>query len=89
MAALDLYFIDNGEHAYLEVSYGVANAVPVNALNSNYSYYDSRNRVYYIEEDVDAPEVISALRELGYTVNLHDLYEPNFNPKRFTQAKYA
>ena len=89
MGTLDFYFIDNGEHAYMEVSYAVANSVSVNALNSSYSYYDAASRVYYFEEDVDAPEVIAAIRAMGYKVNTYDVYDPTFNPKRLTQAKYA
>lgn len=89
MGTLDFAFIDNGEHAYMEVSYAVAHSVSVNALNSAYSYYDGRNRVYYFEEDVDAPEVISAIRALGYRVDTYDIYDPTFDPRSLTPAKFA
>lgn len=86
MGTLDLTFIDNGSHAYLEVSFGVANALDVDALHSKYSYYDGRNRVYYFEEDVDAPEVLNALKALGYNYKIWEHYDEGFNPKRFPRA---
>lgn len=89
MGTLDLTFIDNGSHAYLEVHYGVANALDVAALDSKYSYYDERNRVYYFEEDVDAPEVLNALKALGYSYKIWEHYDERFDPKRFTPAAYA
>jgi len=89
MGQLDLTFIDNGSHAYLEVHQGVADALDVAALSSKYSYYDSRNRVYYFEEDVDAPEVLNALKTLGYSYQIWEQYDELFDPTRFTRAAYA
>ena len=79
--ALDLYYIDNGEHAWLEVHHGVAwMASDTKAMQSPYSYYDPRERVYYFEEDVDGPEVIAALKAQGVKVNVRDMYKENWRP---------
>jgi len=45
------------------------------ALQSQYSFYNAKLGLFYFEEDCDASEVLTALKNVGYEINFVDRHD--------------
>jgi hypothetical protein len=79
MKTVTLNFYSTPSHGYLQVHKNLVNEIAVEATNSPYSFYNAKTGLFYFEEDCDASEVVTALRNLGYEINYaenhYDEYE--------------
>ena len=74
-ATLNFYATPN--HGYLQVHKNLMRGIRVEALKSGYSFYNAKAGLFYFEEDCDAPEVLTALRDAGYEINIVENYDMN------------
>lgn len=70
-----LNFYSTPSHGYLQVHKNLVSELNVEATNSSYSFYNAKLGLFYFEEDCDAPEVLNALRDAGYEVNIVEEYD--------------
>ena len=75
MKTVTLNFYSTPSHGYLQVHKNLMKDIAVKAVNSSYSFYNAKQNLFYFEEDCDAPEVLTALKNAGYTVNIVDEYD--------------
>jgi len=45
------------------------------ALRSPFSFYNAKLGLFYFEEDCDAPEIMTALKNAGYEINIAEEYD--------------
>jgi len=75
MKTVTLNFYSTPGHGYLQVHKNLMKDIAVKAVNSSYSFHNAKQNLFYFEEDCDAPEVLTALKNAGYTVNIVDEYD--------------
>jgi hypothetical protein len=65
---ITLKFIDNQSHGYIQISKYDLFCLDINIKDvaSQYSFYNSNNACYYLEEDTDASRLHTQLRLRGY-----------------------
>jgi hypothetical protein len=79
-----LNFYSTPSHGYLQVHKNLLNEIAsCKATNSGYSFYNAKAGLFYFEEDCDAPEVLTALRNAGYEVNLVEQYDEHETIKSY------
>ena len=63
-------------HGYVQIHKNLVNDVATcKALQSQYSFYNAKLGLFYFEEDCDASEVLAALKNVGYKINLVDEFD--------------
>lgn len=68
-----LNFYSTPSHGYLQVHKNLVDEVAAcNAFKSRFSFYNARLGLFYFEEDYDAPEIMTALKNVGYKINIVD-----------------
>lgn len=82
--SVTLNFYSTPSHGYLQVHKNLVSEVPTcKALQSKYSFYNAKLGLFYFEEDCDAPEVITALKNRGYEVNFVEQYDESETIKSY------
>jgi len=75
MKAVTLNFYSTPSHGYLQVHKNLLKDISVKATNSPYSFYNAKTGLFYFEEDCDASEVATALKNAGYEINYVDHHD--------------
>ena len=71
--SVTLNYYHTPSHGYVQVHKNLVNEVAnCKALQSPYSFYNAKLGLFYFEEDCDASEVLSTLKNVGYEINLVD-----------------
>lgn len=83
MKTATLNFYETPSHGYLQVHKNLMRDIEVEAFKSSYSFYNAKAGLFYFEEDCDAPEVLTALRNAGYEINIVEQYDINETIKTY------
>lgn len=82
--SVTLNFYSTPSHGYLQVHKNLVNEVAAcEALQSPFSFYNAKLGLFYFEEDCDAPEILTALKNVGYEINVVDEYDESETIKSY------
>ena len=73
MQKITLTHFDNETHGYLMVSVRDLKRLKIDPDQfSNFSYFNTTNDCYFLEEDCDATKLLNILKNKGYEVSFND-----------------
>ena len=78
MKTLTLPHIDNTSHGYIKISKYDLIGLKIYDTFSSFSYYNTINGCFYLEEDCDALKLQRLLKEKNIELNTKDIYDPDF-----------
>tara|TARA_R100001369_G_scaffold87452_1_gene122981 strand:+ start:141 stop:428 length:288 start_codon:yes stop_codon:yes gene_type:complete len=78
MKTLTLPHIDNASHGYIKISKYDLIGLKIYDTFSSFSYYNTINGCFYLEEDCDALKLQRLLKEKNIELNTKDIYDPDF-----------
>jgi len=74
--SVTLNFYSTPSHGYLQVHKNLVSEIAsCKALKSSFSFYNDKLCLFYFEEDCDAPEILTALKNMGYEINIREQYD--------------
>ena len=78
MKTLTLPHIDNASHGYIKISKYDLIGLKIYDTFSSFSYYNTINGCFYLEEDCDALKLQRLLKEKNVEMTTKDIYDPDF-----------
>ena len=90
MQKIILTHFDNESHGYLMVSVRHLKRLKIDSNHfSNFSYFNTTNDCYFLEEDCDATKLLNLLKNKGYEVKFYNEFVEHsyFDKPEFIRLK--